>query len=103
MNISDEAVEAAAKGVAVQKWPTAIGVWDSFGQNMKDDFRDQSRAALEAAAPHLTRAAPNEADEALQKILITLDAVSAGQVPQDVAFTVVREISEQWRKEHGTP
>ena len=54
--IPDEAVEAAARGLAVQKWPTAIGVWDSFGQGMKNDFRDQARAALEAAAPHLMAA-----------------------------------------------
>jgi hypothetical protein len=53
MNIPDEAVEVAARGLARHKWPTAIGVWDSFGQGMKDDFRDQARAALEAAAPHM--------------------------------------------------
>jgi hypothetical protein len=51
--IPAEAVEAAAKGLATHKWPTAIGVWESFGQGMKDDFRDQARAALEAAAPYM--------------------------------------------------
>ena len=62
--IPDEAVEAAARGLAQQKWPTAIGVWDSFGQNMQDGFRDQARAALEAAAPHLMRVAWDEGWEA---------------------------------------
>ncbi|GAP53844.1 hypothetical protein AHiyo6_04090 [Arthrobacter sp. Hiyo6] len=52
-NIPKAAAEAAAKGLAVHKWPTAIGVWESFGQGMQDDFLDQARAALEAAAPHL--------------------------------------------------
>lgn len=51
--IPAEAVEAAARGLARHKWPTAIGVWESFGQGMQDDFRDQARAALEAAAPHM--------------------------------------------------
>jgi len=63
--IPDEAVEAAARGLAVQKWPTAIGVWDSFGQGMKNDFRDQARAALEAAAPHLFTANKEAEDRLL--------------------------------------
>jgi hypothetical protein len=61
MTVPDEAVEAAARGLATHKWPTAIGVWESFGQGMKDDFRDQARAALEAAAPFIAAQALSEA------------------------------------------
>lgn len=64
MNISDEAVEAAAKALARHKWPTAIGVWESFGQGMQDDFRDQARAALEAAAPYIAAQAWDEGAKA---------------------------------------
>lgn len=59
--ISDEVLEAAAKGLARHRWPTAIGVWESFGQGTKDDFRDQARAAIEAAAPHLRAEALTDA------------------------------------------
>ena len=52
--IPEEAIEAAAKGLAVHRWPTAIRVWDSFGQGTKDDFRNQARAALDAALPYLS-------------------------------------------------
>lgn len=58
--IPAEAVEAAARGLARHKWPTAIGVWESFGQGMQDDFRDQARPALEAAAPYLRAQALEE-------------------------------------------
>lgn len=47
--LSDATVERAAIALARHKWPTAMGVWNSFGQGMKDDFRDQARAVLAAA------------------------------------------------------
>jgi len=66
MTVPDEAVEAAARGLAIHKWPTAIGVWDSFGQGMKDDFRDQARAALAAAAPFIAAQALRRAADYLE-------------------------------------
>ena len=51
MNITPQMVEAGARALARHRWPTAIGVWDSFDQGMKDDYRDQARAALQAALP----------------------------------------------------
>ena len=62
--IPAEAVEAAGRGLARHKWPTAIGVWESFGQGMQDDFRDQARAALEAAAPYIRAQALEDAAQA---------------------------------------
>jgi hypothetical protein len=100
VNISDEAIEAAAKGLAAQKWPTAIGVWDSFGQSMKDDFRDQARAALEAAAPHLTAQALNEAADAFENLPVNKGAeISSGTWDWFELFPVqhIRDRAEAYR------
>jgi hypothetical protein len=75
MTVPDEAVEAAARGLATHKWPTAIGVWESFGQGMKDDFRDQARAALAAAAPFIAAQAWDEgADSEFQRSVMKRQA-----------------------------
>ena len=53
MNISDEAVEAAAMAIY------AVNGYDGSGFEL-DDYRKDARAALEAAAPHLMAQAADE-------------------------------------------
>ena|SRR5213595_878225 len=47
--LDDATVERAARGLARHKWPTAMGLWESFGQGMRDDFKDAALAVLSAA------------------------------------------------------
>ena len=49
MNISDEAVEAAAKGLI----KVGDAVWDAMPQYAKELARSDAHRALEAAAPHM--------------------------------------------------
>lgn len=72
--IPDEAVEAAAQRLARHRWPTALEVWDSFGQGMKDDYRDTARAALEAAAPHMLA-------DAWELGMVSMYATTGGEWP----------------------
>lgn len=63
MNIPDKAVEAAA--IAAHKAsPDDAVSWDRAGLHLRCEFRDQARAALEAAAPHI--AAQENLDIALE-------------------------------------
>jgi len=49
MNISEEAVEAAARAMAMHGW----GAWEFVPDEMRTLFLRDARIALEAAAPHL--------------------------------------------------
>jgi hypothetical protein len=59
VNISDEAVEAAAEAAHLSK---LTGVrWGDIPKWKKTDRLSETRAALEAAAPHIVREAQAEA------------------------------------------
>ena len=93
--IPAEAIEAAARGLACHKWPTAIGVWESFGQGMQDDFRDQARAALKAAAPHMSRTITGPAQ------LEALPFGSAVQTSDESDTVVLRCEGRDFRNQSG--
>jgi hypothetical protein len=67
-NISDEAVEAAARALYKGQpiYDEAVGVitgykpWDWMEPEYQNSMRSDARAALEAAAPHLMAAAWDE-------------------------------------------
>ena len=52
MNISDEAVEAAAKALYERKFGPEG--WDGLPDKPRKQYADDARFILEAAAPHLT-------------------------------------------------
>lgn len=54
MTISDEAVEAAAKAAYEAQMEDGDTPWEGYGRSSYLDYwRDQARAALEAALPYL--------------------------------------------------
>jgi hypothetical protein len=77
MNISDEAVEAAAVGIASAN--ITRRKWDEFSEGVRNTFRDDARAALEAAAPHLMA----EHQAALESVKIELTDAPASNYEED--------------------
>lgn len=59
MNISDEAVEAAAYALYLDANPDSETQWFDIGFHEQDELLRASRAALEAAAPHILADAAN--------------------------------------------
>lgn len=57
MKISEEAIEAAAEGLVdhIEQKP-----WEHMGDHLQSTYRDDARAALEAAAPLLMAQAWDE-------------------------------------------
>lgn len=60
MNIPNEAIEAAAHGLAVQAW----GEWEYVPDELRRLFLRDARIALKAAAPHLVAPVLALCDEA---------------------------------------
>lgn len=56
--IPDEAVEAAAKGIAAENMKKP---WETMSEGVKETFRADAKAALEAAAPFLRAQALEDA------------------------------------------
>jgi hypothetical protein len=92
MNISDEAVEAAAKAIyATEAYPiydeakeefTGHKPWEWLNERSWDSYRTKARTALEAAAPHLM-ADPARVEIALRELLADIDYDLHKQIERD--------------------
>lgn len=66
--IPDEAVEAAAVGISSALFRNED--WASLGEESRNQFRRDARAALEAAAPHLMAAASSAWHDAVSEVYV---------------------------------
>ena len=63
MNVPAEAVEAAARATFERSFAGTSGTWERVAEVGRQDYLEQARTALEAAAPHLTVAAQWSAED----------------------------------------
>lgn len=65
--IPAEAVEAAAKAAYEFQYSSLEGMWEFANPRVQGDFRNELRAALQAAEPHMLAEAKAEAFDQGQK------------------------------------
>lgn len=105
--ISDEAVEAAAKGLGLHITmgnPEDYLEWDELSEADRADVLASARAALVAALPHLLPPAVHEAYVNAQRAVaaLSLDGATVGyrhgrETMQEDAVRAIREAAEEDR------